>query len=41
MSTEEETKVPEETKAAAGDDAPLEAEENTAHFEPVVSSQSL
>ena len=39
MSTEEETKVPEETKAdaAAGDDAPHEGEENTAHFEPVVS----
>ena len=39
MSTEEETKAPEEPKAEeeAGDDAPHEAEENTAHFEPVVS----
>lgn len=39
MSTEEETKAPEETKEApAAEDAPAEAEENnTAHFEPIVS----
>ena len=41
MSTEEETKAPEEAKPAdAGEDAP-EGEENTAHFEPVVSHDFL
>ena len=42
MSTEEETKAPEEAKAAeGGDDAHHEGEENTAHFEPVVSHDFL
>lgn len=42
MSTEEETKAPEEAKAAeGGDEAHHEGEENTAHFEPVVSHDFL